>query len=552
MKLQDLTLITIFCFLINSNLLFSQTITEEEKQRILSDLSYSYKTLNADHNPYDAAKKVIEFGITEAEPVLINNIWKQDLYTRELFLHALNVLKSPRTHELTLASIDSTDTFKFKEGLEEDRLEYKAIINEILFDFNDFSKRKYVYDYIESNLPKVGLPYRLLLEEIITKYSKEELPAKNYLIKIAKENIDDRQRVASLLKLYEIYGTEILPVVMESFVKDTSWFVRNTALTDILGKNKTNEIHTVLLNRALADPDDTLRIDIADSLLNCYGSPVDFQIAKTLYTQLKDTSDQSYLKQYILDKFTPHKNGNLSVVTLIDSLLSYHSQCTSFNWLGNNSFSEQLKPFLLDAKTKLANSDSLGAAIKIKQYQSAIVQAYQDPVTNTNQFVTLDGYKFLYHYPKYILERLPKLPTVKLEDSQGKLLNGTLQYYEGAWKDAVNNNDGIFTVPTALKTFSLRMNYAYSSQTKNNVTVGADTVVFQTVNALVKLQNSFGAAIDTGKVQYYAGAWREFGSTANGIATKELLPGNYSFRTTYAYASIDKAQDIGLNTTVVF
>jgi hypothetical protein len=96
------------------------------------------------------------------------------------------------------------------------------------------------------------------------------------------------------------------------------------------------------------------------------------------------------------------------------------------------------------------------------------------------------------------------------------------------------------------------MTYAYGTQTKSNVTVGSDTVVFQTVATQVKLQNSQGSLIDTGTVQYYAGAWRDFGPTINGIATKELLPVNYSFRMTYAFASNDKAQDLSTNSTVIF
>jgi len=147
---------------------------------------------------------------------------------------------------------------------------------------------------------------------------------------------------------------------------------------------------------------------------------------------------------------------------------------------------------------------------------------------------------------------------VKLVNSTGaKLTGGALQYYEGSpqgagWKDAVNNNDGTFFVNTTAKTLSLRMTYEYGTQTKSNVTVGYDTVAFQTVNAQIQLQNSIGVLIDTGSVQYYAGAWRNLGTTTNGIAAKELLPANYSFRMTYAYASKDKQQDIGTNATVVF
>jgi hypothetical protein len=142
---------------------------------------------------------------------------------------------------------------------------------------------------------------------------------------------------------------------------------------------------------------------------------------------------------------------------------------------------------------------------------------------------------------------------VKLINSSGtKLTGGALQYYEGSWKDAVNNNDGTFFVNTTAKTISLRMTYEYGTQTKSNITVGPDTVVFQTVNTQIQLQDSKGSFLDTGAVQYYGGAWRSLGATISGVASKELLPGNYSFRMTYAYASKDKQQDISANSTVVF
>ncbi|NCS82768.1 MAG: hypothetical protein GW788_13575 [Ignavibacteria bacterium] len=76
--------------------------------------------------------------------------------------------------------------------------------------------------------------------------------------------------------------------------------------------------------------------------------------------------------------------------------------------------------------------------------------------------------------------------------------------------------------------------------------------MFQTVNAAVQLKNSLGNLIDAGTVQFYSGAWRNFGTTTNGVATKELLPINYSFRMVYEYVSNDKQQNLSTNPVVYF
>jgi hypothetical protein len=142
---------------------------------------------------------------------------------------------------------------------------------------------------------------------------------------------------------------------------------------------------------------------------------------------------------------------------------------------------------------------------------------------------------------------------VNLKNSTGTILTtGALQYYEGSWKDAANNGDGTFTVITNLNAVSLRMTYEYGSQTVNNIIAHNNYYSFTTVNAAVQLKNSLGNLIDVGTVQYYAGAWRSFGTTSNGVAYKELLPINYSFRMTYEYSSIDKQQNLSSDPTVVF
>jgi len=52
------------------------------------------------------------------------------------------------------------------------------------------------------------------------------------------------------------------------------------------------------------------------------------------------------------------------------------------------------------------------------------------------------------------------------------------------------------------------------------------------------------------KDRYYSGAWRNFGTTTNGVATKELLPLNYNFRASIGKVSKEKQQDIATNRKV--
>ena len=96
------------------------------------------------------------------------------------------------------------------------------------------------------------------------------------------------------------------------------------------------------------------------------------------------------------------------------------------------------------------------------------------------------------------------------------------------------------------------MTYAYASNDKQQDIGINPNVVFQTVNTMFNYKTVKGNLIDEGTVKYYAGGWRDFGTTVNGSVSKELLPNNYSFRMTYAYASNDKQQNIGDNSKCYF
>jgi 3D (Asp-Asp-Asp) domain-containing protein len=101
-------------------------------------------------------------------------------------------------------------------------------------------------------------------------------------------------------------------------------------------------------------------------------------------------------------------------------------------------------------------------------------------------------------------------------------------------------------------TYSFAMSYAGFRQEKVQNVAADPTVVFQAARVTVQLKDSAGNLIDTGEVQYYAGGWKTFGTTAGGQVTRDLLPGTYTFAMTYAGGRLEKVQNVAVDPTVVF
>jgi len=234
---------------------------------------------------------------------------------------------------------------------------------------------------------------------------------------------------------------------------------------------------------------------------------------------------------------------------VLDSLINYNNQSYELGWITNQTTADKYDSLFNITKTQLQQNNNNAARTTM---QTVLQQVDVDSTNN----LTSEAYALLRYNTEYLLEQIPQSSPnllVNLTNSQGTQIPASnVKYYDTSWKDATDNGDGTFTVITIKPTVSVRMFYEGANQTMNNVPAQNNTYTFQTVNAAVQLKNSLGNLIDQGTVQYYAGSWRSFGTTANGVANKELLPINYSFRMTYEYGSIDKQQDISVNPTVVF
>jgi len=293
-------------------------------------------------------------------------------------------------------------------------------------------------------------------------------------------------------------------------------------------------------------------------ILKVYGLPCITQVyiqGKTALELTREISIESSIERIKNNSILRNTIGlskfpeNLDCGDFLDSIKSYVEKSFLIGWISDSLIASKYNNLFNSAKIQLQQNNNNDARTTLQ----TVLQ--QVTIDSTNNF-TSEAYALLRYNTEYLLEKIPQSSPnllVNLKNSLGNQIPASnVMYYEGSWKDAVNNGDGTFTVITTKPTVSIRMFYEYANQTVHNVPAQNNTYTFTTVNAAVELRNSLGNLIDEGTVQYYAGAWRSFGTTVNGVVYKELLPINYSFRMTYEYVPLDKQQDISTNSTVTF
>jgi hypothetical protein len=129
---------------------------------------------------------------------------------------------------------------------------------------------------------------------------------------------------------------------------------------------------------------------------------------------------------------------------------------------------------------------------------------------------------------------------------------GEVKYYSGAWYDFGVTSGGAASMELLPYNYKFRMTYEKGSNEKYQDSGVNPLVQFKTVMAVVDVRNNQGVALNGADVKYYSGNWYTLGLTANGTASKELLPFNYKFRATSGNANLEKYQDLSSNPVVEF
>ena len=441
-----ITLFFLFIVLTNVN---AQELSQETKTRLLSEITSQTSSTTLD--------SISVFKVVEAIPLLEQHFWKQDIVHKYFFLEALDELDAQNMTDFCNSFLDSIKENKYKEDgfFIRSRTETALLAFQLCFKRNNYDKVEYFFDFLDGK--EIGTYYYdnyLDAMEELLQNDQYKVRLQPYFENFIKKNKGFRwfSKEHHVEKYANKFKEESLPLVKYLAINDDSASTREYLLAKVLSKFNKADFVNFMRERLILEKDEYIKDEIIYNLLFNYQSPNNYKLVKEQYDTFSNEIRNS-LRINDYNEYTPRcPKKTLELSSILDTLSSYNNQCLTLNWLGNISFSSQLLNLISDAKTKLNSGDSLGTAIKIKQYQSLITQARKDSLAN--RFVTEDGYKFLYYYPQYILERLPKIPTVKLKDSNGILLPGSsLQYYDGSWKDAANNNDGTFS--SSVRTYVL-------------------------------------------------------------------------------------------------
>ncbi|MBE0642596.1 MAG: T9SS type A sorting domain-containing protein [Bacteroidetes bacterium] len=145
--------------------------------------------------------------------------------------------------------------------------------------------------------------------------------------------------------------------------------------------------------------------------------------------------------------------------------------------------------------------------------------------------------------------------TVEFKTSaDAAIASAQVDYYYNGWHSfGTTDATGICTKDLPSGNYKFRINYEYASFEKWQNIADDPHVSFSTVLVTVELQDHTGTTFDEpGSVQYYSGGWRTFGDLSSGTATKELLPLNYKFSMTHAFARKEDWQNVADDAHVIF
>jgi hypothetical protein len=362
----------------------------------------------------------IKHKIIEAVPNLEQYFWQQNCRNKRYFLEGLYFLGSSLTHQYALALFDSLSIpeKEFYDPAEKynsidcgDLLYEKIFCIRILYRLGDYSKTDEVFELIEREKEQgSSLITGINLLPFIIRYRPDlkEL-AKQELMQAISTTDDDRAMFSYSLALSSAFDEEEIPEIVQIFKNSSIPQVKRVLMEFYFSRYEDKfDLNGLVKESIITEPNEELRLFYVKVLLLGFATPSDYEFVKNYYHNETNDTIKSLI-QYEIKSFIPAPIDTVySVIDLLNNLTNYVDSVFSYSWLGDLTFSNELKNILTTAKTNLQNGDSLAYRVQVKAFQDLVDSVYKDSLNADARFVTIEGWKFLYWNAQYILDRLPK------------------------------------------------------------------------------------------------------------------------------------------------
>jgi hypothetical protein len=400
----------IFLLIFFVQIVFPQSITQEEKNEIINNLDSTRHSIRL-----EAIINVVKNGITEALPKLESKIFYQEKDIAMWYLRAISSFNSPNTISISHRFIDTIDYLPNPSHLNftESTNRFKVQATEILFNRSDYSTTYVIFDYIEEKKPAIAIASFNLLDEVLNHVPEFELQAKNELRRIMLNFNDDNYSPLAIIYLTEKYGQEMIPDLLDVLENVTSNTSKNIAFENLEELNY-SELENLTKTQFLQDS--ARSWIMLNKLLTDYNTPSNYKFILDNYkTSVGMDQVAKYDWLFQSDRAIPFKDYDL-VSDYLDFVSSLCDTLPVYTWLGDLQFKDELKSTLQSAKTNLQNGDSLACAVQVKSFQDNVDNVYADSLNTDPRFVTIAGWKFLYWNAQYILDRLQKVEATKEDE----------------------------------------------------------------------------------------------------------------------------------------
>ncbi len=346
-----------------------------------------------------AINSIVNDDLSEYIPHIEDLIWKQsEPFMMLEYLYTCSKFDSPHISDLTYRFIEIADNFN-EMFPPRDPLEMKVRATEILVYRDDYSLAGYAFALINRDKPKVDIFAFRVLEKIIKNHiTTFEIQAKNEFIYISENCPDEYFRYFALQVLAKSYDKEFTQKCVDALTNSSDFTLRLFALEHLFILEYP-DLNNLLKQRLPVDPEPTLRIAIADSILKFFSEPADLKFVKD-YVIVEQDPTVELLISYAINKFIPRNHGNTSITEMMDRLNSYTDQLFQFGWIKNENDYTQYKE-----KTKILRE--LFEQKKFSELCSSIDWIIsQAQSQHGSDSLTEEGYKFLFYYTSYIKEKI--------------------------------------------------------------------------------------------------------------------------------------------------